>query len=187
MGKDKMDLNNKDVSLLSSYQYADGKIVSLPEGVRFIGGALDLTASYVDMIPAGLKGIDTVIFSDLPKFIAPDYTGKVYVEKFNRGRRLHDLKTYKDRYVRCQKFMEMPRYLNGAQCTLPKDMRFFKLERGYYLDLTKTSVQFASSMSGITRIFTKTQAPELFKLDFPKKISSHKGIRASHNKTKIKD
>ena len=187
MANNKMDLNNRDISLLNSYQYAKGKIVSLPEGIRFIGGALVLTASHVDMIPAGLQGIDTVIFSDAPKFIAPDYMGKVYVETCNCSRRLHDLKRYKDRYVRCQKFMEMPRYLNGEQCTLPKGMRFFKLEYGYYLDLTKTPVKFASSISGITKIFKKTQTPEFFRPDFPKRISPHKGIQGPQQKTKTKE
>lgn len=182
-----MDLNNRDISLLNSYQYAKGKVSTLPEGVRFIGGELDLRASYVDMIPAGLQGIDTVIFSDAPKFIAPDYTGEVYVDKFNCDMwRLSDLKILKDRYIRCQKFVEMPRYFYNRLCTLPKDMRFFKAEDGYCLDLSKTSVRYASAISGISRIIFEHPL-EFFRPDFPKKISHHKGIQEPQQKTKIKE
>lgn len=186
MADNKSDLNDRDLSILNSYQYAKGKISTLPEGVSFIGGALDLRASCVDMIPAGLQGIDSVYFYDIPKFIAPDYTGEVHVDKFDHIYRLRNLKSYKDRYIRCQKFVEMPRYLNGELCTLPKNMRFFKGEDGYCLDLRKTSIRYVFAISGITRIIHEN-APEFFRPDFPKKIAHHRGRQTVHSKPRIKE
>ncbi len=187
MTGNKSGLTDIDISILNSYQYAKGKVSTLPEGVRFIGGELDLRASYVDMIPAGLKGIDGVFFPNFPRFIAPDYTGEVYVDRGNDGLyRLPDLKSYKDRYIRCQKFVEMPRYFNGGLCTLPNNMHFFKGENGYCLDLRKTSIKYASTISGISRIICEHPL-EFFRPDFPKKISRHNGVQLPHQKTKIKE
>ena len=187
MTGNKSGLTDRDISILNSYQYAKGKVSTLPEGVRFIGGELDLRASYVDMIPAGLKGIDSVYFSNFPRFIAPDYTGEVYVDRGNDGLyRLPDLKSYKDRYIRCQKFVERPRYFNGGLCTLPKNMHFFKGENGYCLDLRKTSVKYASTVSGITRVFTENEL-KFFRPDFSQKIAHHKGRQMTNQKNRIKE
>ncbi len=187
MVNDKKNLNDKDISILNSYQYAKGKVLTLPEGIRFIGGELDLRASCVDMIPAGLKGIDSVYFSVSPKFIAPDYTGEVLIDYLDDPvHPLDDLKKYKDRYVRCQKFVEMPRYFYDRLCTLPKDMRFFKAEDGYCLDLSKTSVRYASAILGISRIIFEHPL-EFFRPDFSQKIAHHKGHQMTNQKNRIKE
>ncbi len=187
MTGNKSGLTDKDIFILNSYQYAKGKVSTLPEGVGFIGGELYLRASCVDMIPAGLKGIDSVCFSNFPRFIAPDYTGEVYVDRGKDGfYRLPDLKSYKDRYIRCQKFVEMPRYFNGGLCTLPNNMHFFKGENGYCLDLRKTSIKYASTILGISRIIFEHPL-EFFRPDFSKKIAHHKGHQMTNQKNRIKE
>ena len=191
-----MALNNDDISLLRSYQYAKD-LFELPNNIGFDGksSSLDLTQSYIDMIPAGLKGVKYCHFYDRPKFVAPDFSGDIIIgrnPKITIATGTTEMEDLQKRYERCKEFVEAPRYrgINGQYhlCTLPNNM-LFKEEKHYsalfyFLDLGKTSIKVTPKIKGVDKVFMP-QVKFITPTFLTEKCVSHKSTRIVTPKTMV--
>jgi len=114
--------------------------------------ALDLTKSCVNIIPAGLKGVDEVRLRDIPFAVAPDFMGKIVY----RGRAGYqspvseeDLQKAKETYQKNKEFCETPHTWAGNAlhnyCNLPANMHFVTIGKQVFLDLRQSQVKLSRS------------------------------------------
>jgi len=151
----------------SSYWF-DEKFQELPLMFYFSKTkALDLTKSCVNIVPAGLKGVDEIRLRDAPFAVAPDFEGRVVYE-WGCGCRStisdDDLKKAKVAYKKNQKFCETPHTWAGNfphtnYYNLPPNMSFLRLGNRTFLDLRKANVSLTrreAHISGIKAILLPT-------------------------------
>ena len=156
---------------------------------------LDLSSTRVDMVPAGLKGVEVVVFNNKPLYIAPDYEGLVMVPGGMAGvtdMQEEDIEAAKERYKANQEMVEKPRYVEEEDgslslCSLPKNMHLIlKNYSGSYLDLTETDVIEKQNLEGFKDIILYPKRKQLT-MKSPQKIAHHKGCQMVHQKPKIKE
>ncbi|MBO7483534.1 MAG: hypothetical protein J6T55_00200 [Alphaproteobacteria bacterium] len=181
----------------TKFKFAE-KFDCLPLGMRLAPGAanlLDLSVTHVDMIPSGLKGIRTIIFSKEPLYISPDFDGEVLVPGGNSGIcfMANDLiKQAKVRYSANQEMVERPRYIQEekgslALCSLPKNMHVvLQNYANYYLDLTETDIVKKQNLEGFKDIILYPKKNQLT-INATQKILHHHGRQMVHQKPRIKE
>ena len=173
----------------SKFKFAE-KFDRLPDGMMINYRGHLVLGGTIDMIPAGLKGIYFVWFTQKkPLYIAPDFNGSI-------GYYLHDrvtdmtpaeIEIAKNRYIANRKMVEKPRYVENSNhslslCSLPSDMRVFRkqFESGHYLDLTRTSVKEKQHFEGVkdSVLYPKISVQLELPLIFPKKVAHQAGPEA---------
>ncbi|MBO7483613.1 MAG: hypothetical protein J6T55_00610 [Alphaproteobacteria bacterium] len=136
----------------------------------------------VDMIPAGLKGVESVHFDKKPLFIAPDFEGEVTFNDFTPMKE-KEIKEAKARYNRFRKWVESPRYIEESDgtlslCSLPKDIKIANEYRNHWhLDLTQTDITEGQGFKVLFADVTVHYYPKrvsLSDMPTPQKVSSHK-------------
>ena len=156
-------------------------------------GILDLSQTKVDMIPEGLKGINSVYFDTKPDYIAPDYNGKIYFYDCNSFTEMspEEVAIAKSQFVENRFFVEKARYLvdkDGLSylCSLPQNMTFIEKKYTYYLNLTRTDVIENPGIYGVISILYP-KYKSLYELKVPEKNSHHNSAKIPYQNPRIKE
>ena len=183
---------------LSKFTYGE-KFEHLPNQMELDGrGGLRLENTKVDMIPAGLKGVTFVYFTQKPRYIAPDFDGIVVC---HNPKGIHhvidmdklDIELAKARYIAEREKVEKLRFIQEKDgtlsvCSLPTNMQILykQFEGGYFLDLTQTSIREKQKLGGFKDIILEPKKPvqQEFPFVLAQKIASHKKPQRVHQKTR---
>ena len=163
----------------SNYRF-DKKFHDLP--IMFYSDkfkTLDLSRSDINIIPAGLKGVDVILLRGKPVAVAPDFKGQI---KYGWGvcnfllLTNTEIKKAKIIYKKYERFCETPHTgiensPHSDYYNLPKNMHFVTVGNRSFLDLRKCNVQLRNrsdmNIIGIKAILLpsdrKNKAPRLLK------------------------
>ena len=109
---------------------------------------LDLSHSCVNIVPAGLKGVEEICLHEKPIAVAPDFNGKITYEwgvcSF-LSLTNDEVRQAKLTYKKHKKFCETPHTWAGSDPhtnykNLPSNMRFITLDGLKFLDLRRCNV-----------------------------------------------
>ena len=146
----------------------DTKFHELPVMFYYAGDKeLDLSGSCVNIVPAGLKGVDKIKLREQPIAVAPDFKGKITYERgaFCFQSLADDIKKVaKAVYVKNKEKCETPHILHGGElygcyCNLPANMHFITVGNQTFLDLRQCNVELKRSdlyFSGIKAVLLPT-------------------------------
>ena len=155
----------------SNYWF-DEKFQELPQMCYFSEKkALDVTKSCVNIVPAGLKGVEEIRLRAVPIAIAPDFKGKVVYEWGCGCRSVmtdENVKKAKRIYQKHKQFCETPHTWagnapHGTYYNLPKNMHFITLNGQTFLDLRKSEVDLKRTdlyISGVKAVVLPSDAPK---------------------------
>ena len=153
----------------SSYWF-DEKFQELPLMFYFSQTkALDLTKSCINIVPAGLKGVEEIRLRDVPVAVAPDFNGKVVYEWGCGCRNAvsdRDIAKAKKTYQKNQKFCETAHTWSGNSphgnyYNLPANMRFITIGRRTFLDLREANIDLKRCdlcIGGVKAVLLPTDA-----------------------------
>ena len=137
------------IMAFSDYGY-DEKFQDLPLMLYFRKDrTLDLSRSCINIVPAGLKGVDIIQLPTKPIAIAPDFKGRVKYKNcafsfFTLTE--EETKEAKRVYKKHKRFCETPHNWAGSSLhtnylNMPKNMHFITVGQRTFLDLRRCNVQ----------------------------------------------
>ena len=132
---------------------------------------LDVSKSSVNIVPAGLKGVDKIKLRDKPIAIAPDFKGEITYEWGAfcfRPLSTDQIKKAKSTYKKHKKFCEAPHTWAGNSphrnyYNLPTNMRFITIGKRTFLDLRKCNVELKRPdlyISGVKAVLLPTDTKD---------------------------
>jgi len=132
---------------------------------------LDLSKSCINMVPAGLNGVENIKLCEKPVAIAPDFSGTVSYEwsaSCFRPLTYCEMKKAKITYTQHKEFCDTPHTWAGLSphtnySNLPPNMHFVTVGRRTFLDLRKSPVavkRFDLYIGGVKAVLLPTDKKE---------------------------